>query len=190
MAIAVYPGTFNPPTVAHLAIAAAARRQGGLERVDFVVSQVPLGKEDLTCPTIADRLEVLARIVASRPWLAVRATSAQLLADVAAGYDAVILGADKWAQIVDPAWYGGSEEARDAALARLPRVLVAPRPPFPLPRLHTVLDIEVAHGAVSSTAVRSGRRDWMLPEAAEFDERTGAWSDPDRYRAERETHRL
>ena len=34
---------------------------------------------------------------------------------------------------------------------------------------------------VSSTAVRAGRREWMAPEAAAFDEATGAWSDPARY---------
>ena len=47
-----------------------------------------------------------------------------------AGYDVVIIGADKWAQVVDPAWYGGSVDARDAAVARLPRVLVGPGTPF------------------------------------------------------------
>ena len=27
------------------------------------------------------------------------------LADIAAGYDALVLGADKWAQVLDPAFY-------------------------------------------------------------------------------------
>ena len=40
------------------------------------------------------------------------------------------MGADKWAQVHDPAWYGVDAAARDAALAALPRVLVAPRPGF------------------------------------------------------------
>src|SRR6185436_14384082 len=39
-----YPGTFNPPTVAHLAVALAARSQCGLDRVELVLSEVPLGK--------------------------------------------------------------------------------------------------------------------------------------------------
>ena len=70
---------------------------------------------------------VLEAVASSRPWLGVAVTEARLIADIAARYDVVVLGADKWAQVLDPAWYGGSTEARDEALARLPRVLVAPR---------------------------------------------------------------
>ncbi|MBO0731843.1 MAG: hypothetical protein J2P57_21470 [Acidimicrobiaceae bacterium] len=51
MTVGAYPGSFNPPTVAHLAIADAARRVMGLERVDFVVSRVALGKEDVAVPS-------------------------------------------------------------------------------------------------------------------------------------------
>ena len=36
-----------------------------------------------------------------------------------------------------------------------------------------------------TSAARGGRSDLMLPEAAAFDAATGAWSDPDRYRAGR-----
>ncbi len=39
-----YPGSFNPPTVAHLAIADAARRRLGLDRVDLIISRDALGK--------------------------------------------------------------------------------------------------------------------------------------------------
>lgn len=39
---------------------------------------------------------------------------------------AVVVGTDKWAQVLGPGWYG-SEAARDEALARLPLVLLAPR---------------------------------------------------------------
>jgi Cytidylyltransferase-like len=181
----VYPGSFNPPTVAHLAIVEEARRVGGLDRIDLVVSQSPLGKPAVTVPSLEDRLEVLREVARNRPGLGVRLTSDQLLADIAAGADAVVLGADKWAQVVDPVWYGGSEAARDEAAARLPLVLVAPRPPFPLPsavrgRVQP-LDIAEELFEVSSTAVRAGRREWMAAEAAEFDERTGAWSNPARY---------
>jgi hypothetical protein len=181
----VYPGSFNPPTVAHLAIAEAAWRQFGLERVDLVVSRVALGKEAVERPTFADRLHVLEETVASRPWLGLRVVDAQLLVDVAEGYDVVVMGADKWAQVFDPAWYGGSEVARDKAVARLPMVGVAPRPPFPLPAAADlrgeVLEIPGDHGAVSSSAVRAGSRQWMAPEAADFDVRTGAWTDVARY---------
>lgn len=182
--VAAYPGSFNPPTVAHLAIAAAARRHGGVRRVELVVSRAALGKEDVGVPTLADRLAVLREVAATRDWLSVALTAEQLIADVAAGYDLLVLGADKWAQVVDPAWYGGDLAARDAAVERLPPTLVVARPPFVVPDhpRATPLTLDAAHHDVSSTAVRTGRREWMLPEAAAFDARTGAWSDPDRYR--------
>ena len=189
VAVGAYPGSFNPPTVAHLAVAEAAWRQCGLERVDLVVSRVALGKEGVERPRLEDRLAVLEEVPAARPWLGVAVTDARLLADVAEGYDVLVVGADKWAQVLDPAWYGGSAAARDAALARLPRVAVAPRPPFPPPGARVpgvevaVLGLEAGHAEVSSTAVRTGRAEWMLPEATAFDARTGAWSDPARYEA-------
>ncbi|MBO0748104.1 MAG: hypothetical protein J2O47_07130 [Acidimicrobiaceae bacterium] len=187
MRVGVYPGSFNPPTVAHLAIAAEALRVGRLDRIDLVVSRSPLGKPEVTVPTLADRLEVLRHVARNRPGLGVRLTSDQLLADIAAGAAAVVLGADKWAQVVDPVWYGGSEAARDEATDRLPLALVAPRPPFPLPLAEPdrVLPLQVSEALfeVSSTAARAGRREWMAAEAAEFDERTGAWSDQERYRS-------
>jgi hypothetical protein len=183
--VGVYPGSFNPPTVAHLAIAEEALRAGELDRIDLVVSRSPLGKPAVTVPSIDDRLAVLREVTRNHPGLGVRLTTDQLLADIAAGAAAVVLGADKWAQVVDPVWYGGSESARDEATARLPLALVAPRPPFPMPtpvpgRVHP-LTLPEGLSEVSSTAARSGSREWMAAEAAEFDERTGAWSDPDRY---------
>ena len=189
MTIGVYPGTFNPPTVAHLAIAEAARARAGLDRLDLAVSERPLGKGALAVPTLADRLTVVEAVAATRPWLGVRRTSHRLIADIASGYDVVVLGADKWAQVRDPAWYGGSAARRDEALARLPRVLVVPRPGHPLGTDDlagaTLLSVAEAHGAVSSSLVRAGRWAWMLPEAAAFDRDTGAWSDPTRYRTRR-----
>jgi hypothetical protein len=106
-------------------------------------------------------------------------TDAQLIADIAAGYDAVLMGADKWAQVIDPAWYA-STLARDEAVARLPRVLVAARPPFSASDVE-LLELPPSLLAVSSTAARQGHREFMSEEAASFDQETGAWSDPDRY---------
>lgn len=187
MRVGVYPGSFNPPTVAHVAIAEEALRVGALDRVDLVVSRSPLGKPAVTVPSLEDRLEVLRAVAGNHCGFGVRLTSDQLFADIAAGADAVVLGADKWAQLVDPIWYGGSAATRDEAIARLPLALVVPRPPFalpaPLPERVQPLRISEELLEVSSTAVRAGRREWMAAEAAEFDERTGAWTDPDRYRS-------
>jgi nicotinic acid mononucleotide adenylyltransferase len=179
VAVGVYPGSFDPPTVAHLAVAEAARDRAGLDRVDLVVSRVALGKEHVAGPTAEERLEVLLAVAATRPWLGARLTDDRLIADVAAGYDAVIMGADKWAQVLDLAWYGGSVARRDEALARLPRVLVAPRRGHPITAADVapgeLLEVDDTHSVVSSTAVRAGRHDWMLPEAVAWARTRGAW---------------
>ena len=159
-----YPGSFNPPTIAHLAIAEAARDQCQLDRVDLVVSRVALAKEDVEHPPFDERIAILERVAATRPWLGVVVTEAQLLADVAAGYDVLVLGADKWVQIQDVVFYDGSEEARDAALARLPEVALVRRPPHELPPGLLVLDVPAELGEVSSTLARAGRSEFILPE--------------------------
>ncbi len=209
--VGCYPGSFNPPTVAHLAVAEAACEAAALDRLDLVVSRAALGKALVEVPTLEDRLGVLADVAASRPWLGVVVSDLRLVVDLAAGYDAVVMGADKWRQVLDPAWYPGGPPERDAAVSRLPRVLVAPRttddltdltnltdladgvqadvdptglgPPRGRPSF-LVLPVPEHHREVSATAVRAGRpgaRAWMLPEAVAFDDRTGAWSDPGRY---------
>lgn len=168
MAVACYPGTFNPPTVAHLAIAEAARQQCGVDHVELVLSRVPIGKEDVR-PTLEERLAVLERVVAERPWLSLAVTDQRHIAAIAQGYDVIVMGADKWEQVNDVAYYD-SEAARDAAVASLPRVAVAPRLHHPVPDGCIRLDVDLHE--VSSTAVRAGRHDLMLPEAAE----SGLWS--------------
>jgi hypothetical protein len=146
-----------------------------------VVSRVALGKAAPVGPRFEDRIAVLETIVRTRAWLGVQVTDAQLLVDVAAGYDVLVLGADKWAQVVDPAWYDGSIAARDDALARLPEVVVAPRPPWPVPAGRGALVLDDVHLPVSATGARTEQPGWMAAEAAAFDARTGAWTDPERY---------
>lgn len=181
MGIGVYPGTFDPPTVAHVAVAEAAWRHAGLTRVDLVISVVPLGKPRPSRQVLAGRVQVLQRLASSRPWLAVGSISAQLLAEIAIGYDAVIMGADKWDQVTDVGWYGGSSRRRDIALEGLPLALIAPRPPYPLPEVRPgrveILDIAPHHHQVSSSAVRAGRREWIAPELGAFDAATEAEGD-------------
>jgi predicted RNA-binding protein with PIN domain len=160
----VYPGSFDPPTIAHLAIAEAAKRAAELDRLDLAISRFALGKDAETQRPLEARLDAVERLTGSRPWLRVLVTDAQLIADIAAGYDAVVMGADKWAQVRDPAWYGDDPAARDDALARLPRVLVAPRPGFTVVGAE-VLDVPADLGGVSSTAARAGGHHLIVPEA-------------------------
>ena len=165
--VGCYPGSFDPPTIAHLAVAEAALRQAGLTRVDLVVSRRTLGKDHLDEATVARRVAALEAVAATRPWLGVRVAEGGLVAEIAEGYDAVVMGADKWAQVVDPAWYGGSAAARDAAVGRLPRVLVAPRA-GERPAGVELLDQPDHLADVSATAVRDGAphaAGWGLPEA-------------------------
>jgi hypothetical protein len=158
--IGVFPGTFNPVTVGHLAIAEAAWRQHRLERIDLVVNEQPLAKQghpDLA--PLTTRISWLEQSVASYPWAQVRVTTELLVVDIAAGYDVVILGADKWWQVHDPAFYSGDAEARDRAVARLPTPAIAPRNGLEVPARFR-LDLPPWVQEVSATAVRSGRSDW------------------------------
>jgi hypothetical protein len=178
--LAVYPGSFDPPTVAHLAIARAALDH--VRAVRFVLSKVALGKEDAAGRTPAlDRLRVLEEVVSEMDEWSAAMTSERLVVDIAreARADAVVVGTDKWAQLVDPRWYAGDSTARDAAMASLPpRVLLAPRPgvggavPTEWPGIDVVvLDIERAHGEVSATRARTGEPDLMADAAR----RSGLW---------------
>ncbi|HYD10495.1 MAG TPA: hypothetical protein VEA78_10360 [Acidimicrobiales bacterium] len=161
---AAFPGSFNPPTVAHLDIADAARRQCGVDRVDLVLSRVAINKETVERPTVDERADVLHAVAANgRPWLGVVVTDDRLLVDIADGYDVLVLGADKWAQVIDARYYGDDDAARDHAVARLPHLAFAPRVDTSAPPGATVLD--VAHHDVSSTRAREGLRGLMLPEA-------------------------
>ena len=172
--IAVYPGSFDPPTSAHVTLAQAAVEQAGITRVDLVLSRRPLGKGNRSGPTVEQRAEILRRVAVAVPWLRVGVVDARLIVDIAQGYDAVVMGADKWSQVVDPAWYGGSAAARDAALARLPRLLVAPRAgehpsvvtgAAGVVAAVTTLDVPPEVADVSSTRARAGHHHLMLPEA-------------------------
>ena len=163
MRIGAYPGTFDPPTVAHLAIAEAARAQCGLDRVDLIVNRQPLGKTAVR--PLAARVAMLEAVAAPRPWLQIVVTDRLHLADIAEGYDTLVLGADKWAQVLDVGFYA-SAAARDAAVARLPPLAVAGRHGLAVPADCVLLEVDVPE--VSSTGARAGRLEWVLPEARPF----------------------
>ncbi len=132
---AAYPGSFDPLTIAHLGIAETARSTHDLERVDLVISEVAIGKEDRACVRLDERVRAVELAGRTRPWLRIVVTDLQLVSDIAESYDVVIVGADKWAQLHDPA-YHPSPEAHAEALAKLPTPLVVPRPPHVTPDEH------------------------------------------------------
>jgi hypothetical protein len=133
-------------------------------------------------PLFRHREAVLEAVAADEaPWLRATVTVHRLLADIAAGYQVLVMGADKWHQIQELQWYGDSEAERDAAIARLPELAIAPRPPLEVPaRWALTVPDEVVAG-VSSTEARAGRLELMAPAARRFAEATGAWIDPERY---------
>lgn len=180
MRTAVYPGSFNPPTVAHLEISRAVKAHCHIDNIVWSVSQIALGKEGVTTPRFQDRLTVLEQVASDYEWLQVTVTNAQLLADIASGYDLLVMGADKWHQIHDPVFYDDDPVLRDEALSNLPQVAIAPREPFHVPA-DLVLPIPENLVSVSSTSARGGMTSMMLEPARRFDELSGAWTDPERY---------
>jgi hypothetical protein len=179
--VGVFPGSFNPPTVAHLAIAEAALRAHRLERILLSVSHTALAKEHVDHPRFEDRIAVLEESVSHAERIGVRVTEHQLLADIADGFDVLVLGADKWHQIQDPAWYGGDPAERDRVIGGLPTVAVVPRDGLDVP---AAIRLDVPDGTtvdVSSTRARNGDLDLMTPAARRFAHRSGAWIDVERF---------
>ena len=160
----VYPGSFNPPTVGHVAIAEAAISQRQLTELHIVVSHVPLAKSNPVGPTLADRIEVITGSFSHLRQVVVATTEAQLISDIAHGFDTVVMGLDKWHQINDPSFYDDGAHMAEA-LARLPELAIAGRNGAPAPS-HAVLEVSAATGIVSSTGARGTRPEWMTAAAA------------------------
>lgn len=170
----VYPGSFNPPTIGHLAIMEAAIAQRDLNRLDLVISRIALGKEAVSRPTLDERVAVLRASVSHLEIVHVELTDHQLLADIAQDADVLVMGADKWTQVNDPVFYADSPAARDDALARLPELAIVPRGADPVPQDH-VLDVPEWVGVVSSTAAREVTPALMTAPARVFHLETSAW---------------
>jgi cytidyltransferase-like protein len=161
----IFPGSFNPLTVAHLEIARQAAKEQDLDIVVLVVSAVALDKPSPPGPPLDERIRLIDADLADIEWLHVERTDKQLIADIAEGYDVVIMGADKWHQVNDVRYYE-SAEARDVAIGQLPTVVVAQREGSVAPAEHMMATPEELHG-ISSSDARDGRRDLMAPHAAD-----------------------
>ena len=167
----VFPGSFNPLTVAHLEVARRAREEHDLDEVHLAISLVALDKPAPPGPPFEERIAIIEADAAEFEWLMVTTTDQQLIVDIADGYDVVIMGADKWRQVNDASYYE-SVTGRDRALARLPQVVVAARTGAAVPENLLLTTDEQFHG-VSSTEARAGNRQAMAPRASE------RWRDSD-----------
>lgn len=138
--IVVFPGSFNPPTVAHLALLQQAhrfvRRQIGHWQIYAALSKYSINKETVERMTLLDRVALLDGVLKERRMrVGILLLNKGLYVEQARGIRAAfpqvrrlffLLGFDKIVQILDPCYY----DERDAALYelfRLAHVLVAPR---------------------------------------------------------------
>jgi nicotinic acid mononucleotide adenylyltransferase len=133
-------GTFNPFTRAHAALAVAGRR-AGCQLVVLAMAPVSLAKEGLERAHPVDRLDWVGAWARRHPWAAVAVTSSPLLVDMAealgeatGGQVALLVGADKAAQLAEPRWYDDPAAAL-GRLDRAARLLVAERAGHPAPDL-------------------------------------------------------
>ena len=123
-------GAFDPPHLGHVALADAAERQLGLERVVVVVVADP-GHKDVHCPA-ETRLE-LARAAFPRRQVELdrHARTVDMLREERWPDPVFLIGADEFADF--PTW------KEPEAVLELARLGVAGRPGYPRERLRQVL---------------------------------------------------
>lgn len=133
--IGVISGSFNPLTLAHIALAESARRSAGLDLVVWAIAARTVDKEGVVRATIADRLAQLSAYAQWAPADAVvllnrglYVEQADALRSLRGGgvHLAIVVGFDKIVQIFDPHYYTDRDAALDKLFARA-RLLVAPR---------------------------------------------------------------
>ncbi len=133
--VLLLPGAFNPPTIAHLALAQESLRATPGAHVYFALGTAIINKESTERASLLDRLLLLDQIARRIGHLGVLLTNRGLYVDQAAAARAsfphvtdlfFIVGFDKIVQIFDAHYY----QDRDAALRQLfslARLLVVPR---------------------------------------------------------------
>lgn len=133
--LALLPGSFNPLTDAHAALADAVLATGCCEGLSYLLASRTVNKERLEGASLADRLICLSEFVRERPAQGVILVNRGLYVEQAEVIHQnlplvedlwFVVGYDKIVQIFDPRYY----RDRDAALGRLfalASFLVAPR---------------------------------------------------------------
>lgn len=205
--VGVLPGSFNPPTVAHLELARAARRRFDLDTVAFSLGSVIVDKERVEGLCREDRLLLLSLLTADDVRAVAVVVNRGLYSEQAPafracfGHDAdlwFIVGMDKVLQIFDPRYYEDRDAALDTLFAQV-RLIAANREAWDAGALRALLDRpenapyrdrvqsltlppHLRHQ--SSSAVRRGAEggepagDAVPPAVREFIEATGAYREP------------
>lgn len=193
------PGSFNPPTLAHLAMlrqaqAWARHRQSGHWQVYAALSLQIVEKEQVQRMTTLDRVILLEHLL--HGWAGVLLLNCGLYVEQAQGIRAAfphlqhlyfLLGFDKIVQILDARYYADRDAALHSLFA-LAQLLVAPRGAEgeehlralcarpenrPFARSIHPLPLDVRYREISSTSARQGRQLDDLPEeVADFIRRT------------------
>jgi phosphopantetheine adenylyltransferase len=162
--VALFPGTYDPATIAHVAVAESA-----LEHADVVLLTVPVVSVDKEHRGgLVDRIEAVCRAAARHDRLGVAVTNVGLYVDLARvasdafgrGRVDLVCGADKLAQIMRPEYYPDRDAGEVMrSLLSAARILAAPRRghslPEGLPGL-VVLDVASEYHSISSSDVREG----------------------------------
>lgn len=175
--LTVFPGAFNPPTRAHVALAEAALREA--DEVLFVLPRAFPHKE-YEGASFADRLRLLDEVVAGCARFSLGVSEGGLFADIAREARAhyprgvalnFLCGRDAAERIVN--WNYGRDGAVGAMLEDF-GLLVARRegeyePPAHLRRHIRTLALDSGWDAVSATTVRrriAARQEWrdLVPE--------------------------
>lgn len=206
--VIVFPGSFNPPTLAHLALLRQARTFAGRHRrgnwqVYAALSRHIVDKEAVERMTLLDRVVLLERVLANHVrhagiMLLNRGLYVEQAQGIRAAFPQVrqlffLLGFDKIVQILDPRYY----VERDSALRELfalAQLLVAPRAGAGKPELQELLTwpenrpfaryihplpLDECYQYMSSTDARTTAALDILPrEVRDFIQRTRPYAPP------------
>lgn len=145
--VGILPGSFNPPTIAHLELARAARSRFRLDHVVFSLSSVIVDKERVEGLCREDRLLLLSLLSREHPWTAVTVVNRGLYSEQVPAFRNTfgaadlrfIVGMDKVLQIFDPKYYDDRDRALDALFAQV-RLIAANREDWGGDELQALLD--------------------------------------------------
>ena len=170
MGVVLYGGAFDPPHVGHVAVADAARKRFGVERLVILVSERPAHRE--TQASAQDRV-ALARAAFPRDDVRLdpHPRTVELLRTERFDDPVFVVGADQFAGFLG--WAEPDEVLDRATLA------VATRPGFPREELDAVLAqlarpervvfLDIEPNPAASTDIRAGlSQDDVSPEVAQL----------------------